>query len=189
MGLSLANGLNKLIKLLAWICVKRGRVYYITGESTNKEDVYMIRYIVFKSKYLSMYIHRFMRSDSSDPHDHPWNFITYIAEGGYQEDFYQTDKSQKDMTKDEYSSLWTKKINYREAGSIAYRKATDIHRVVVPRTYKLNEVEKAPLTACIMFKRQRHWGFWPLKDCGTTFIDWRKYLKIKPTDPRVEGSE
>lgn len=184
------NMINFLIKKLAIWCQSKGRVYYITGESTE-EDVYLVRYIVLKTKWCCVYIHRFMRSDSSDPHDHPWNFISYVVEGGYEEYFYDINKPVKIKMKNKwvYKYFWTLRKNKRAAGSIAYRKSTDIHRVVINRTYKKHEVEKAPLTACIMFKRHRHWGFWPLPDGGSKFVDWRKYLKISPYDPRVEGSE
>jgi hypothetical protein len=188
--------LNLLIhKAVAW-CKKNNRVFYITGEATDKEDVYLVRYIVLKSELCCIYIHRFMRSDSSDPHDHPWNFFTYIVSGGYTEHFYDVTKPQtnKDwffygVKEHKYTSFWTMRENVRKPGSFAFRRATDIHRVVIPRTFKLNEIEQAPLTACIMFNRKRHWGFWPLKDKGSKFVDWRRYLKIRPSDPRIQGSE
>lgn len=177
--------LNGLIKALVKWCQKHGRVYHITGGTPD--DVYMVRYIVLKSRLCCIYIHRFMRSDSDDPHDHPWNFITYIAEGGYSEDFY--DVNQPSKTDKKYLAYWTKRVNVRVPGSFAFRRATDIHRVVLKRNYKMAEIKKAPLTACIMFKRQRHWGFWPLLHKGSLFVDWRKYLKISPRDVRIEGSE
>lgn len=186
--------LNLLIKRLVKWCQKTGRVYHITGEATDQEDIYLVRYIVLKSEWLCIYIHRFMRSDSSDPHDHPWNFISYVVSGGYEEVFYDINKPQTNKDwfitkKKKYTSFWTEKLNVRKPGSFAFRRATDIHRVVVPRDFKLSEIEDAPLTACIMFSRQRHWGFWPLKDRGSKFVDWRRYLRISPNDPRIAGSE
>ena len=87
--------LNKLIYFLVERCIKKGRVFHITGSADQSEDVYLVRYIVVKSKYLCIYIHRFLRSDTSDPHDHPWNFITYIVSGGYQEHFYDVNQPTK----------------------------------------------------------------------------------------------
>lgn len=184
--------LNALIHALVRWCEKTGRVYKITG---GGDTVYLVRYIVFKSKYGCFYIHRFMRSDSDDPHDHPWNFITYIVSGGYSEVFYDLNKPQEHADwfwrggKRKFKSFWTKHINVRKPGSFAFRRATDIHQVVVDRPYMMSEIEKAPLTACIMFSRQRNWGFWPLKDRGSKFVDWRRYLKVTPDDPRITGSE
>lgn len=181
--------LNKIIYALVEWCKNTGRVYYITGSANKQEEVYLVRYIVLKSKWMCIYIHRFMRSDSSDPHDHPWNFITYIVSGGYTEVFYNREMPVKDLKTNRFVSYWTKKLNTRVPGSFAFRRATDIHRVVVDRKYSLFELEQAPLTACIMFNRQRNWGFWPLKDEGSKFVDWRRYLRIRPKDPRIAGSE
>lgn len=189
--------LNVLIlKAVEW-CKKNNRVFYITGGDAKDEfDVYLVRYIVLKSRFCCIYIHRFMRSDGSDPHDHPWNFITYIVSGGYTELFYDVNKPRvrEDYflvgdRKPRYKSFWTVRENVRKTGSFAFRRATDIHRVCVDKTRRLSEIEDAPLTACIMFNRTRHWGFWPLKDRGSKFIDWRRYLKIRPNDPRIQGSE
>lgn len=189
--------LNALIRRAVEWCKRTGRVALITGGDAKDEfDVYLVRYMVFKSEWFCIYIHRFMRSDGSDPHDHPWNFITYIVSGGYKELFY--DVSKPETNKDwffygvkelKYTSFWTVRENVRKPGSFAYRKATDIHRVVTDKLRRMDEIEDAPLTACIMFNRVRHWGFWPLKDKGSKFVDWRRYLKIRPNDPRIHGSE
>jgi hypothetical protein len=185
--------LNYLIRKAVKWCEKHNRVFLITGEATQKDDVYLVRYIVLKSVFCCIYIHRFLRSDSSDPHDHPWNFFTYIVSGGYDEHFYDINKPQTETNwlsvKKKYKSFWTLRINRRNPGSFAYRRATDIHRVVIPRHYSVAEIEQAPLTACLMLSRKRHWGFWPLKHRGSVFIDWRRYLKISPLDPRIHGSE
>lgn len=195
--------LNKLIKaitdsLVKW-CEKKGRVYYITGGPKGK-TVYLVRYIVFKSKYMCIYVHRFMRSDADDPHDHPWNFFTYVISGGYKEWFYNRNRAVR--IKDMFQSYWTSQMNIREPGSIAYRRATDIHKVVVDNEIELElgedpavakeKIQKAPYTICIMGKRRREWGFWqsePGYAEGSKFIDWRRYLNIVPGDSRIEGGE
>jgi hypothetical protein len=130
-----------------------------------------------------------MRSDADDPHDHPWNFFTYVLSGGYTERLYDKEQSQLSTEKSDFSAFWTPKINKRPPGSLAYRPATAIHQVVTDRTYEMSELDKAPFTVCLMTKRRRNWGFWPLKDQGAVFVDWRKYLNIEPTDPRITGSE
>lgn len=188
-----------LVKMLVKFCEKTGNVYHITG-GKNK-DIYLVRYILFKSKYCCIYIHRFLRSDSDTPHDHPWNFFTYVVSGGYKEVFYDKNKpiikektrlvggymEDHEITIRSFKALCTKTVNERKAGSIAYRRATDIHQVVVDKTRKLKDIEQAPLTICLMGPRIREWGFWNKE--GTIFTDWRKYLKISPDDPRIVGSE
>lgn len=182
--------INKLIgfvaqKLCDW-CERTGRVFYITG-GPKGTTVYLARFIVFQSKYCCLYIHRFMRSDADDPHDHPWNFFTYVISGGYKEAYY--DRSKTKILHGAFSALWTKTINTRLPGSIAYRRATDVHQVILERDYEMSEIKQAPFTICLIGPRLREWGFWPLEDKGTTWVDWRKYLSITPNDPRTKGSE
>lgn len=173
-----------LCKGLVKLCEARGKVFYIKG-GPQSTTVYLVRYIVFKSKWGCMYIHRFMRSDSDTPHDHPWNFFTYVISGGYKEVFYSKSKPQHKDNK--FSALWEKSLRTRLPGSIAYRNATDIHQVVVERPYEMEEIEQAPFTVCLIGPRIRDWGFW--SEDGATFTDWRKYLNISPNDPRIEGAE
>lgn len=180
--------INKLAKALVRWCEKTDRVYHITG-GVNKKTVYLVRYIVFKSNLGCIYIHRFMRSDVDDPHDHPWNFFTYVISGRYMEAFYDRKKHQISKKKDKFLAMWTKRINVRKPGSLAYRRATDIHQVIVDRPYEMSEIELAPFTICIIGPRIRQWGFWSLKLRGTLFTDWRQYLHISPSDPAFKGSE
>jgi hypothetical protein len=143
-----------------------------------------------------------MRSDADDPHDHPWNFFTYVIDGAYTEFFYDRTKSTKTPTGSKWDAFWRVKVNRRDAGSIAFRKATDIHKVVVDKQIDLEvdetgpeakaKIEKAPYTICLMGPRVREWGFWQSENGqpdGSKFIDWRRYLSIFPGDPRIEGGE
>jgi hypothetical protein len=178
--------MTAFVKMLIKRCEKRGDVFYIKGGPAGK-TVYLVRYIAFKSRFGCIYIHRFMRSDADDPHDHPWNFFTYVCEGGYKEYFYDREKPQ--IYKGEFKTMWTRYVNNRAPGSIAFRKATDIHQVVLDRSYEMEEIEQAPLTICLMGPRLREWGFWDLKAAGAIFTDWRKYIGIRADDPRYKGSE
>jgi len=179
---------NKIaLKLCDW-CERTGRVFYIKG-GPKGETTYLVRYMPIQSKWCCLYIHRFMRSDADDPHDHPWNFFTYVISGGYDEVCYSK-VPQKSCNQGEqfFSALWTKYLTRRLPGTIAYRKATDVHQVVIDRNYEMSEIKNAPFTVCLIGPRIREWGFWPLENNGTTWIDWRKYLNITPNDSRTKGS-
>jgi hypothetical protein len=178
--------IEKLALGVAWWCEKTGRVFYIKGGPTNS-TVYLVRYIPFKSKLCSLYIHRFMRSDADDPHDHPWNFFTYVMSGGYTEIFY--DRMKPEIKDGGFVNMWTKSTNIRLPGSIARRNATDIHQVVVERPYDMSEIKQAPFTLCLIGPRFREWGFWTLSEGGAIFTDWRRYIGIRADDPRYKGSE
>ena len=178
--------IEKIALGLCWLCEKRSSVYYIKGGPQNS-TVYLVRFIVFKSKWLSLYIHRFMRSDNDDPHDHPWNFFTYVISGGYKEVFY--DRMKPVESEGVFQSFWTRSINIRVPGSIARRKATDIHQVVVDRPYEMNELRQAPFTFVLLGPRRREWMFWSLADNGAKSTDWRSYLKMRADNPAFRGSE
>lgn len=178
--------IEKICNALVKWCVKKNRIFMITGGDQGN-TVYLVRYIVFKSRFGCIYIHRFMRTDADDPHDHPWNFWTYVISGGYTEKFF--DKSKPVHQNNKYLSYWTATENKRLPGSLAYRKCTDIHVVKTDKERHMGELEGAPYTLCFMGPRRRDWGFWPLGYNGAHFMDWRKYLKMKPADARAEGSE
>jgi len=178
--------IEKVALFLCWYSEKRSSVYLIKGGPTNS-TVYLVRFIPFKSKLCSLYIHRFMRSDADDPHDHPWNFWTYVISGGYTEVCY--DRMKPAVEGGQFTKYWTKTIKRREVGTLARRHAHDIHQVVVDRPYEMNELKLAPFTFCLIGPRFREWGFWTLADNGGTFTDWRKYLGIRADDPKIKGSE
>jgi len=188
-----------IAKLLVKWCDKTGRTHHITG-GPNGTTVYMVRYILVKNSLFSIYLHRFLRSDMDDPYDHPWNFATYILKGEYTEHQYDMDKPvlngriEEDLkhaalSKRHYISYWTETKENRGAGSLSFRPARTVHRIAINKNYDLKDLKEAPFIICFMGRRRRQWGFWPAGDGGAVFVDWRKYLNIKPGDPRLEGSE
>lgn len=192
--------MEKFWKMIMKWCINRGRVVNIMDR--DEKEVYMIRYIVFKSKFFSIYIHRFLQSDDDVHHDHPWNFFTYIISGGYREEVLRPDMDK---------GLLKPHLGTRKQGSLAFRRAEDTHRVILDRSYRVSEQEVAPLTACFIFRRRRVWGFkkpvysksYKIRQVngqdipdldesrvvGYEWINWKDYLGIYPGDPRYHGSE
>lgn len=188
--------MNFLMKPLVYLGMKyaqwRGTVRNIMDRENS--DIYMIRYIVFKSRFCSIYIHRFLRSDLDTPHDHPWNFFTYVVEKGYTEEL---------MTREPKRGLLTPIIVNRKPGSLAYRKAEAMHRVILDRDYSPDEQAEAPLTVCLMLKRRRMWGFIKPyysnsrmgketespRPVGYSWHNWKDYLDIDENHPAFFGSE
>lgn len=50
-------------------------------------DKYLTRYVVFRCKWFSIYIHQFHASDFPVPHDHPWTWMALPLRTGYIEHF------------------------------------------------------------------------------------------------------
>lgn len=153
-------------KLMAW-CEKKGRVIKITG-TAGPDDVYLIRHLVIRSRFFNFYIHQFLRSDRDDLHDHPWNFCTLLLRGAYTEQF-------KDRTSDAIISVRrTTSLN-----KLVFRRATDLHRVVVDRDLKEKDKEQSALTLFFSGPKKREWGF--VKD--GEWQKWTKYLGLPDDTP------
>jgi hypothetical protein len=111
------------------------------------DDPYMLRWFIFRfSKLPRIYIHKFMRSDDDRGlHDHPWWFISIILRGSYFE--IRPDNG----------------LNYRKAGSVAFRRATDRHRVVLEADFDSDGKLTRPKPVWTLFITRpvvRIWGFW-----------------------------
>lgn len=150
-----------LDKLLNFI-EKRGGFRMIVRDG----QPYLGRYYVWRSKSLTILIHRFYASDPDDHHDHPWDWGSKILRGSYFE-------RELDNT-----GRWrTPKDGWR------WRHAEEFHRIEV------DEMLPAGYTTSLFmtFGRKRKWGF--LKKDG--WVAARDYdqqpVDIEGRDFHVEG--
>ena len=55
----------------------------------ESDEPYLERYYMFLTNRnicpFNIFIHKFLKSDPDDLHDHPWGFTTFIIAGGYWE--------------------------------------------------------------------------------------------------------
>ena len=84
----------------------------------NKAEPFMVRYyLLFRRRPkwfpFNILIHKILKSDLGDLHDHYWSYITIILKGGYWET-------------NENGTFW------RGPGYIGFRKATDRHSLKIP---------------------------------------------------------
>lgn len=165
-------------RLMTFILEKTCSKHIISAR--NSSAPYMIRYILLKTKYLSIYFHRFMRSDDDTPHTHPWSFISLAILGGYVEHLYNSESNK---------GLLQETLIIRKPLSLAYRGIKTVHKVEVDKVRSLEEINDAPLTVVMMFKRKQVWGFIKLTESGFTYVNWKDYLGISPNDPRYWGQE
>jgi hypothetical protein len=99
-------------------------------------ELYLTRYIVFRTKWLSLYIHCFHISDYDTPHDHPAGFLSFPLTNGYWE--HLPDGTRLD----------------RKPFVPQYRTSREFHWVELkPGT------EGKVWTFFMFFKRTREWGF------------------------------
>jgi hypothetical protein len=156
--------------LISWV-ERRSKTILITG-TAGPDDVYLVRYPVLKTSWMNIYIHRFLRSDRDDLHDHPWHFLTYLVSGAYKEWKYNPKTGQDEIT--------FRTENHKR---LVFRKAKDQHRVEVFEDLKIEDKEKAPLTLFISGPIIRDWGFIREEKRGhlrhRKWVYWKTYLGIK----------
>ena len=84
----------------------------------DKAEPFMVRYyLLFRKRPkwfpFNILLHKILKSDLGDLHDHYWSYITIILKGGYWET-------------NENGTFW------RGPGYIGFRKATDRHSLKIP---------------------------------------------------------
>lgn len=190
-----------LTNALIRFCEKTNRVLTITG-TAGPDDVYLVRYFVIRSKYFNFFIHRFLRSDRDDLHDHPWNFMTYLVDGAYKEKKWNPSTGEIEVMVRENYTCWRdwsdSRLVHHQRNSLVFRKATDQHQVVVFNELKPHEIKSAALTICITGPTIREWGFIKEREPKHLYeeldvielsgkvrewIPWKKYLGLPEDTP------
>lgn len=119
-------------------------------------EPYLERYYIFlkqrNSFPFNIFIHRFLKSEPDDMHDHPWNYFTIILSGGYWEYEKKGDIIDK---------------QWRSPGYFKYYNSKDIHRI------ELNPNRNNCWTLFIPFKKTRPWGFYV--ENGEKWVEANEY--------------
>lgn len=95
------------------------------------------RLFLFRCRWFSIMVHRFVGNDDLCLHDHPWHFATFILWGGYWETF-QTPEGQQ--------------TKWRRPFSMHWYPAEHVHRIEL-------EGGRPALTFVITLQKIRNWGF------------------------------
>ena len=144
--------LNFLGMIFNYIMKKLGRYRLIKDRLDN--EPYLERYYLFlkdRNNFpFNIFLHKFLKSDPDDLHDHPWSYTTFILWGGYWE-YTETGK------------YWRGPLSFRHAS------ANTLHRV------ELDENVTNCWTLFIPGKKVREWGF--KTDIG--WIDNNEYLSSR----------
>ena len=129
------------------------------------DEPYLERYYLFlkeRSRFpFNIFLHKFLKSDPDDVHDHPWPYATLILKGGYWEwipEFNAAGKKIGEVRK------------WRGPGHFRISSATSYHRVELG-----NDVEC--WTLFMPGPKQREWGFL-VRD---QWVQWEQYLKQRKT--------
>lgn len=113
-----------------WAFFKR----YDIVDAVNPSKVYLTRWRLLQTPWFGIFIHKINLPDSDRAlHDHPWNFVSLILKGGYDE------KRPTELVR-------------RDIASFAFRRAEDLHAIV-----RLWQVPT--WTLILIGKNRRNWGF------------------------------
>ena len=153
----------------------------------GRGDTFFIRYDLFKTRWGSLYLHEFKRSDHDRClHDHPWPFTTLILRGGYWDVLPVENKGRKlvwfgigwfwrswcrrDPMRDvgyggfDNWQLAKQERLWRNPGYLGRYSAEHAHRIEVDPTKPL------PWSLVWVGKKSRPWGFWG----PAGWVPWRK---------------
>ena len=140
---------------------KVGRKRIVLDRASN--EPYLERYYLFlkdRNRFpFNVFLHKFLKSDPDDLHDHPWPYATIILKGGYYEWIPNYDKNGKRLCE---VAVWRKPGHFRVSS------ANSFHRI---------ELDPA-VTCWTLFMpgpQQREWGFM-VKD---KWVQWEQYLSTK----------
>ena len=126
-------------------------------------EPYLERYYVFlkdRNRFpFNIFVHKFLKSDPDDVHDHPWPYFTVILKGGYWEWIPVFNTRGEKIH--EYC-VWRRPGSFRWAGA---------------RTY--HRIELDPAVECwTLFMpgiKQRDWGFL----VKNKWVQWQDYLALR----------
>jgi hypothetical protein len=131
-------------RFLNWLEGK-GRKLIIMDRVCN--EPYLERYYLFlkdRKKFpFNIFLHKFLKGDPDDVHDHPWPYATLILKGGYYE--------------------WIPQFNSvgQKTGEIRYWRGPGHFRICKPTSYHRIELAEG-VTAWTLFlpgPQTREWGF------------------------------
>ena len=143
-----------LLKLLD----RLGRKRIVMDRVEN--EPYLERYYLFlkeRNRFpFNVFLHKFLKSDPDDVHDHPWPYATLILKGGYWE--------------------WIPQFaNGVKIGEVAAWRGPGHFRISQARSYHRIELDPA-VAAWTLFMpgpKQKDWGFL----VRNRWIQWEEYLK------------
>ena len=117
------------------------------------DEPYLERYYLFlkdRQRFpFNVFLHKFLKSDPDDLHDHPWPYATLILKGGYWETTPE-------------GRFW------RSPGHFRICKANSLHRIELDPSVEC-------WTVFMPGPKQREWGF--IKN--GTWTQWEKYLAAR----------
>lgn len=125
-------------------------------------ETYLDRLRIVQTPYFGVYLHWIHEPDSDrDPHDHPWNFGSFILKGGYTERVWE----EPALGTQDYKGY------RRKWGQFSW------HKMDTVSAHKIEQISKPLVTLVLVGRRTRNWGFWQQTDYPSQarFVTWQNY--------------
>ena len=139
--------------------LERWNRHRVIMDRVNGEP-YLERYYVFlrhRNRFpFNIFVHKFLKSDPDDVHDHPWPYFTIILKGGYWE--WIPVFNIRGAKVQEYC-VW------RRPGSFRWASANTYHRIEL-------DPEVTCWTLFMPGRKRREWGFL----VKNKWVQWQEYL-------------
>lgn len=130
--------------------------------------LYLRRLRIVQTPFGGIYLHQINEPDKDyDPHDHPFNFVSVILKGGYDEIVGDPHK------------WWQAQTVWRNRWSV--------HRMPITQAHRILNLHQSPTwTLVLVGPRHREWGFWRRTGSGSPiFIPWQNYHEVSDGQRRV----
>ena len=158
-----------MIKFIARTLDKLGRKRVILDRQSD--EPYLERYYLFlkdrKRFPFNVFLHKFLKSDPDDVHDHPWGYATLILKGGYYEWLPQFNSKGEKIGE---LQVWRRPGHFRVSGANTY------HRI-----------ELDPSVECwTLFMpgiQKREWGFLS----KGKWVQHEQYMDLKRQEKLVDA--
>lgn len=156
-----------MIKFIARGLEKLGRKRVILDRQSD--EPYMERYYLFlkdrKRFPFNIFLHKFLKSDPDQVHDHPWAYATLILKGGYWEWLPQFNSEGHKVNE---LQVW------RGPGHFRVSSADSFHRIELDTSVEC-------WTLFMPGPQRREWGFW-FKD---KWVQHEEYMAQKRQEKLV----
>lgn len=127
-------------------------------DSRDQDYTYLRRLRIVQTPWFAFLLHFIFVPDlDQDPHDHPWNFWSFVVRGGYTERFFEFVHDRN------FSHFRKRHLRW------------SLHRMRVEHAHQIDGISPRTCTLLFVGRRQRDWGFW----MSEGFIPWKTYNQRK----------
>lgn len=122
--------------------------------------VYLARLRIIQTPWFGVYWHNIYQPDGDrHPHDHPWNFSSFIVRGGYTEVVHPL--PWLDLKMNRYTRRWER---------------FTWHKMTTDQAHRIISLDPGTISLIFVGKRSRNWGFFT-EDGWMTWQDYEKAMK------------